>query len=230
MNLTIFTSVFIFGISTGVNNFNDAEKINNNLRHNTIVTGTFIKIKDILMNECEHLLKHGFEFRVLLTFLSFYILVLFIKKGVKKYVFLILPIMLMVLDEFDKLPTEKWNCDIIKYYLRYRNCEPTFYYQKNDKIVDSFSYLITYLFLALFFKNDLLLLFFVVYRIFGVFMFSVTMDSSWFILCFDFVKEYLLYLFLFGKNFNYLLHFIALKILFESLFHTVHNPNHYIKN
>lgn len=56
------------------------------------------------------------------------------------------------------------------------------------------------------------------------------MDSSWLILFFDFVKEYLLYLFLFGKNFNYLLPFIALKILYESLFHTVHNPNHYIKN
>jgi hypothetical protein len=80
MNLTTFTSVFIFGIFTGVNNFNDAEKINNSLRHKTIVTGTFIKIKDILMNECEHLLNDGFILRTSLTFFSFFVIYLLIKK------------------------------------------------------------------------------------------------------------------------------------------------------
>jgi hypothetical protein len=183
------------------------------------------------MNECEHLLNHGFTFRIVITFLSFYILLLFInKKGVKKYIFLIIPIILLGVEGLDKLPPEKWNWNIIKTFLHYRKCGKTFYYHKNDKMADYISYIVTYLFLALFFENDLLLLFFVVYRIFGVFMFSVTMDSSWLILFFDFVKEYLLYLFLFGKNFNYLLPFISLKILYESLFHTVHNPNHYIKN
>jgi hypothetical protein len=140
---------------------------------------------------------------------------------------------LTILDEMDLFPLnytlfKKIDENILKTRSAYKNCIHTFYYQKNDKILDSFTYIITYLFLALFFENDFLLLFFVVYRIFGVFMFSVTMDSSWLILFFDFIKEYLLYLFLFGKNFNFLLHFIALKILFESLFHTIHNPNHYI--
>jgi|688.fasta_scaffold1192941_1 hypothetical protein len=117
MNLTTFTSVFIFGIFTGVNNFIDAEKINNNLRHKTIVTGTFIKIKDILMNECEHLLNHGFTFRIVITFLSFYILLLFInKKGVRKYIFLIIPIILLGVEGLDKLPPEKWNWNIINIF------------------------------------------------------------------------------------------------------------------
>jgi len=180
---------------------------------------------------CEHLLNDGFILRILFTLVSFYVLFLFInKKGVRKYIFLILPIILTILDEIDLFPLKKTNENIIKFYLTYKKCAHTFYYQKNDKILDSFTYLFTYLFLALFFENDFLLLFFVLYRSVGVFMFSVTMDSSWLILFFDFIKEYLLYLFLFGKNFNFLLHFIALKILYESLFHTVYNPNHYIKN
>jgi hypothetical protein len=233
MNLTTFTSVFIFGICTGVNNFNKAEKINNNLRHNTIVTGTLIKIKDILMN-CESLLNDGFILRTSLTIFSFFVIYLYL-KNYKNYIYLILPIILTILDEMDNFPLnytlfKKIDENISKTRSIYKNCIHTFYYQKNDKILDSLTYLFTYLFLALFFKNDLLLLFFVLYRLFGAFMFSVTMDSSWLILFFDFVKEYLLYLFLFGKNFNYLLPFIALKMLFESLFHTIHNPNHYIKN
>jgi len=233
MNLTIFTSVFIFGISTGVNNFNKAEKINNNLRHKTIVTGTFIKISFILMN-CEHLLNDGFILRTSLTFFSFFVIYLYL-KNYKNYIYLILPIILTILDEMDLFPLnytlfKKIDENISKTRSTYKNCIHTFYYQKNDKILDSFTYLFTYLFLALFFENDFLLLFFVLYRSFGSFMFSVTMDRSWLILFFDFVKEYLLYLFLFGKNFNYLLPFISLKILYESLFHTVHNPNHYIKN
>ena len=188
------------------------------------------------MNECEHLLTRGFMFRVLMTFLLFYVLLLFIhKKGIRKYIFLIIPACLMILDGFDRLPPEKWDQNIIKTFLQYRKCGKTFYYQKNDKIVDSISYLLAYLFLALFFENDFLLLFFVLYRIAGVFIFSVTKDSSWIILFFDFVKEYLLYLFLFGKNFNYLPYFIALKILFEILFHStdlilIRSKSDYIKN
>ena len=183
------------------------------------------------MNECEHLLKYGFEFRLLLTFLSFYILLLFInKKDVRKYILLIIPIILICLDGLDKLPPEKWNWNIIKTFLYYKDCGKTFYYHKNDKTVDFISYVVTYLFLTLFFENDFLLLFFVLYRSVGVFMFSITMDSSWLILFFDFIKEYLLYLFLFGKNFNYLPPFIMLKIMFEIFLHTLVNPNHYIKN
>ena len=183
------------------------------------------------MNECEHLLKYGFEFRLLLTFLSFYILLLFInKKDVRKYILLIIPIILMCLDGLDKLPPEKWTWNIIKTFLYYKDCGKTFYYHKNDKTVDFISYVVTYLFLTLFFENDFLLLFFVLYRIVGVFIFSFTKDSSWLILFFDFIKEYLLYLFLFGKNFNYLPLFIMLKIMFEIFLHTIYNPNHYIKN
>jgi len=167
MNLTTFTSVFIFGIFTGVNNFNKAEKINNSLRHKTIVTGTFIKISFILIN-CESLLNDGFILRTSLTFLSFYILLLFInKKGVRKYIFLILPIILTILDEMDLFPLnytlfKKIDENISKTRSTYKNCIHTFYYQKNDKILDSFTYLFTYLFLTLFFENDFLLLFFTI--------------------------------------------------------------------
>lgn len=178
---------------------------------------------------CESLLNDGFILRISLTFFSFFVIYLYLKHY-KNYIYLIVPIILLFLDEVDLFPLKNTNENIIKFYLTHKKCAHTFYYQKNDKIVDSISYAFTYLFFSFIFENDFLLLFFVLYRFAGVFMFSVTKDSSWLILFFDFIKEYLLYLFLFGKNFNYLPLFIALKMLYESLFHTIVNPNHYIKN
>ena len=103
------------------------------------------------------------------------------------------------------------------------NCTKTFYYQYLDKICDSVSYLL----LFFFFKLDNLLLYFVLYRIVGVLLFYLTKNSIWLILFFDFVKEFLLYIFIFGENYIYLPFFVNCKIAFEYYFHNVTNKSHY---
>lgn len=86
---------------------------------------------------------------------------------------------------------------------------------------------ISYLLLFLFFKLNNILLFFIIYRIIGVILFLITKDSRCFIIFFDFVKEYLLYLFIFGNNNLYLPIFILCKICFEYYYHIIHNKNNY---
>ena len=61
----------------------------------------------------------------------------------------------------------------------------------------------------------------------GSFLFYVNRNSVWLIYFFDFVKEYLVYLYLFGKNSSVLYFLIVFKIMFEFYFHTFHNKNHY---
>jgi hypothetical protein len=170
------------------------------------------------MSTCEELLYKGFVVRYLTTFLSLGLLgFYFYNKNVKTYIYLIIPILLSVLDSVDN--------KIAKFHGK--NCTNTFYYQTWDKVCDSFSYVLTYLFLCFFLKSDVILLFFVLYRIVGVLLFSMTKNSRWLVVFFDFVKEYLVYLFLFGRNFNYIPIFIIGKILFEGFFHTMHNANNY---
>lgn len=177
------------------------------------------------MNECEPLIKKGIVFRNVLTLLSLYVLYFFLhKKNIRTYLFLILPILLNLADNSDNFFLYSFENYIPK---KKRVCAKTFYYQHYDKIDDALAYVWTYLFLFFFLKHDPFLLFFVVYRIVGVFFFSYTKDSKWLILFFDFVKEYLLYLFLFGKNFKYLPFFITLKMVFEFYFHSVVNKSHY---
>jgi len=177
------------------------------------------------MVDCEQLIQKGVILRTIITFISFYCIYLYLQnKWVMKYLYLIVPIILTLSDHVDNFFLYSFN----SFFPTKNKCSKLFYYHIYDKITDSLSYVLTYLFLLFFLNNDPLLLFFVMYRIVGVCIFSFTKDSSWLILFFDFVKEYLLYLFLFGKNFDHLPIFIALKIMFESLFHTIINPNHYI--
>ena len=177
------------------------------------------------MTECEPLNRKGFVLRIVVTLVSLYVIYLYLhKKSIRKYLYLILPMILTLTDHFDSfflysfdkfIPTKK------------RICTKTFYYQHYDKICDSLAYVWTFLFLFFFLKYDPFLLFFVLYRIVGVFVFNYTKNSQWLVLFFDFVKEYLLYLFVFGKNFKYLPFFITLKMMYEYFFHSIINPSHY---
>jgi len=169
------------------------------------------------MDICNKLVSDGMNIRYIATLLSFYLVALNI-TFLNNYLYLLLPILLTVLDAVDGIFTLFY-----KYKNKYDGCKFEYYYQITDKICDSISYLL----LFLFFKLDTLLLLFIVYRIIGVVLFYFTKNSSWFILFFDFAKEYLLYLFVFGNNYTYLPICILLKMVFEYYQHTIITPNNY---
>jgi len=73
------------------------------------------------------------------------------------------------------------------------------------------SYILVFL---IFFKNDYLLLVFILYRAVGIILYLLTSNTIWFIPFFDFIKEYLLYSYLFKTN-KYIFVFIILKIIYE---------------
>lgn len=77
------------------------------------------------------------------------------------------------------------------------------------------------------FKIDNTYLLFLLWRIIGIIFFTLTKKSVYLIIMFDFMKEYLLYLYLFNKNNNYLGFCIFGKILFEYYYHTIVNKKIY---
>ena len=167
------------------------------------------------MNICKKYILYGTIFRYVITIILLYILSLYYNNNIiNKYFYLILPILLTLLDATD---------NIFTIYNNSSYCHKTFFYQFLDKICDSVSYLL----LFLFFKLDNILLYFIFYRIIGVLLFSITKNSKWLILFFDFAKEYLFYIFLFGKNYIYMPIFIICKIVFEYYLHTKVNNSHY---
>ena len=176
------------------------------------------------MTECEPLIKKGVVLRNMLTLLSLFVIYSYLhKKSIRKYLYLILPILLNLADNSDNFFLYSFK----DFPRKKRECAKTFYYQHYDKISDALGYVWVYLFLLFFLKHDSFLLFFVLYRIVGVILFSTTKNSKSLVVFFDFVKEYLLYLFLFGKNFKYLPFCITLKMCFEYYFHSVVNKSHY---
>jgi hypothetical protein len=104
-------------------------------------------------------------------------------------------------------------------------CVKTFDYQSHDKVID----LVSYVLLFIFFQLDYKLLFFACYRMIGVFLFIFTRDSIWLVLFFDLIKEYLLYLFIFGNNYLYFPIMIILKIIFEFYIHKMYNSADYVR-
>jgi len=171
---------------------------------------------DVLDNKkCTYQIKNGAILRIIVTMIVFYIISK--NKGnlfFAKYVYLILPILLIVLDKCD---------DTITIPLNDTKCAKTFGYQSLDKIVDCFSYLL----LLSVLDYDPLLIFFIFYRIIGVLLFLLTRKSYPLIIFFDFVKEYLLYRYIFGTNYSYICLFILFKIIFEFYFHTFYNKSSY---
>ena len=181
------------------------------------------------MDNCNSIIKNGIIDRYIVTIISFIILaIIFKNKFIIKYIFLILPILLTLLDEVDSIKnifTRFYNYITNK---KYFSCYHLFYYQYLDKICDAFSYLLSYIFLCVFFKPDNILFLFIFYRIIGVILFYITKNSAWLILFFDFVKEYYIYLFIFTNNYLYIPLFILCKICFEYYWHKIHNNNNYL--
>jgi len=164
--------------------------------------------------ECKENIFNGMILRYVITIFSFYILFLFRNnESINKNIYLILPILLVILDGVDSIFT----------FYKKNNCNQTFYYQYLDKICDSISYLL----LFLFFKLENILLYLVLYRIIGVILFSITKNSIYLMLFFDFVKEYLFYSFVFKNNYIYLPLFVICKIAYEIYLHSVINKLHY---
>jgi hypothetical protein len=175
---------------------------------------------EITLEECKKYINYGMILRLISTIIAFAILHKFIdNKYIKKYIFLILAILLTLLDLTDG------SYDIIyKYNGYYGGCSKTYYYQIIDKIIDVISYSL----LFVFFKFKIcLLLFIVLYRIIGVIIFTITQQKMSVVVFFDFVKEYLLYLFVFGKNYTYLPFCIFVKILYEYYIHIIHTNKWY---
>ena len=181
------------------------------------------------MINCDNIIKNGMIIRYIVTIITFIILAIFSKNNfIIKYIYLILPLLLTLLDEVDS--TDKIFTRFNNYISgkKYFSCYHLFYYQYLDKICDSFSYLLSYLFLCLFFKIDNMLFLFIVYRIIGVILFYITNNSVWLIVFFDFVKEYFIYLFIFSNNYMYIPLFVLCKISFEYYWHKIHNNNNYL--
>jgi hypothetical protein len=187
------------------------------------------------MNEpyCNKLVIYGLIIRYIITVLFLlYLYSLSKNTFIKKYIYLILPISLTIIDKIDEIVIQYFI--ILKYFNLdtkiYVKCASHFFYQHLDKICDSISYILTFLFMCIYLKPDMLLLFFIIYRIIGVVLFCVTRDSSWLVPFFDFIKEYLLYTFIFNKNYLYMPIFIFFKICFEFTFHTLYLNSNYKSN
>jgi hypothetical protein len=180
-----------------------------------------------MQKTCEPLITKGCIARYALTvfFLSIYVMYV-ANTGNTKYIYLMLPILLFALDSTDNIFFWSWN-GIFSIHKSHKTCTKTFYYQLSDKICDAISYVLVYFVLRSIFKVDNLLGVLIIYRIIGVFLFHVTKDSAWLILFFDFVKEYLLYLFIFGKNYTYIPIFMVGKIGVEYYWHKVYNNTNY---
>lgn len=167
---------------------------------------------------CNSHIDNGMKLRYIVTIICLYVISLLANHQniVQSYLYVLLPITLTFLDSIDNL---------FKYYHYYDNrikrCVKTFHYQYTDKICD----VVSYGFMFMFFKLDNILLYLILFRTIGVVLFSITKKSIWLVVFFDFVKEYLVYSFVFGKNTQYLPIFILLKIAFEYYFHMIYNKN-----
>lgn len=159
---------------------------------------------------CKDKLRLGFILRVVVTVIILYSLKFFSHK--KEDLLLLIVVKLILLDTIESLPT---------LFYRQQNetcwnpCTHLNYYQIPDKILDLFSYLLVYVLL----DYDEYLFILIAFRFFGVYLFANTQKREWLIPFFDFVKEYLVYLYFFGYNFQYIWVFFLCKIGLESYHH-----------
>jgi len=163
---------------------------------------------DKLKNKCIKNINLGIIIRILST-----ILVLTLLSNYKNNleIYLILPILLIVLDNYDNI------------FIKQKKCTKTFHYQINDKLID----LLTYILVIIIFKIDNIYLLFLLWRTIGIILFNLTKKSIYLITMFDFMKEYLIYLYLFNRNNNYLGICVFGKIIFEYYYHTKVNNKIY---
>jgi hypothetical protein len=181
------------------------------------------------MSDCDTQVYNGTMLRYIVTILAFLVLAINMdKKYIKNNIYLLFPCLLLLLDFVDGIFLNIFTLNgyihnNIASNIYFKCTKQYYYYQISDKICDTISYLFTYFFLRMFVKVDVMLLWFILYRIIGVALFYVTKNSIWFVVFFDFIKEYLLYTYLFSTNYVYLLFFILCKIAFEYGLHRVFN-------
>ena len=174
----------------------------------------------IYLNNCDNLVKNGFLIRILLTIISLPL----IDRNFK-YLLIIIPIILGILDGLDNVFI---NYEIVKRKYNFifnsgSNCTIiNRYYHLTDKILDILSYIIFYIYFYDKLK-DKLLEFFIIYRLIGIINYIITGNKNNIIIFFDFVKEYMIYKFFFKNNYYLLIILIICKIYFEYWFHNFHN-------
>ena len=167
---------------------------------------------------CNKIIVQGAVLRIILTFITFWVIS---KWTNPKYLFIILPIVLTVLDASDNIPAFIYsflhnNKDI---------CTINFEYQSTDKVNDLLSYVLAWYWFDL--KSEPLFLLFCGLRAFGVLGFLST-KKSWPLMVFpDLLKEYLVYRFIIPQGFNWLPFVIIGKICFEIFLHGIVNKTTY---
>lgn len=154
---------------------------------------------------------YGFLSRIIATLIFF----IFLKKMehipfIQKYLYLLIFIGFIVLDTIDTFYLLNIH-NIYTFDTILHNLYKIKYYQINDKIIDIF----TYLLLIGLFPSDNILKFLVLFRLIGILLYLKTKNNYSLVIFFDFVKEYLLYLFIFNHNYNFLPLFLILKIILE---------------
>lgn len=148
---------------------------------------------------CNNAINGGMMIRLISTYL------ILKENGEKNLLFL--PLILTGLDVLDNvLMTDK-------------SCTKTYNYQIKDKLVDVISYIL----LLFFYEFDEYIKYFIYYRLVGVLLYITTQNSAWLIIFFDFVKEYMIYRYVFGDNNRYLGISIIGKIIFEIYLHKYKN-------
>jgi hypothetical protein len=172
-----------------------------------------------MTSKCSEPINNSMIIRGCLTILSLYFLSTKLHIDfLNNNLLLILPILLTLLDFTDNIETFE-----LKYRKKENGCTKTFDYQIKDKILDISSYFYTYYLFPLDRNIGLLSL----YRTIGTILFSITKKSYWLVVFFDFVKEYMVYIYFFKDNFKYLPLTTLIKIAFEFYFHSEINKENY---
>ena len=161
-------------------------------------------------NNCIYRLYIGIFVRLFTTVFLIYYIGRYYKKS--PYLLLILVGKLLFTDALDSIFTLFYKGNLKDCW---SPCTGLHYYQSADKILDLISYILVYLMLDC---NQMVGLF-IVWRFVGVILFNASKKRVWLVPFFDFIKEYLLYLYFIGKNNTFLPIFIIMKIIFEYYFH-----------
>lgn len=169
---------------------------------------------------CKKRVKLGMKFRTISTILFYFIIFSYKHKDfINKYLYIILPIGLMVLDTMDNFLNK------MKYKYLFDVCSQTFEYQRNDKIIDTLSYLP----LLLLIDNPIIPVF-LLYRMIGVLSLLDNKQGKYLILFPDYMKEFTLYLYFFNNNYTHLNKLLLGKLIFEFLLHHINNKHTYNTN
>lgn len=170
------------------------------------------------MPKCIEPINQSMIIRIILSVLSLYFLFYNPTQFFENNKYIILPILLTILDETDNIGT---------YFLKYRGqnngCTKTWDYQIKDKYIDVGTYFLT----SYLFNLDPNIFYLSTYRFIGIILFGIFKTSQWLVVFFDFVKEYMAYIYFFKNNLSYLPLTVLIKICFEVYFHSEINKETY---